>query len=127
MRIALASLFALSLSATTALAECPTKAPSTSKIKFEPGDQRVNAAWLQNNLAGHRILFDGWSESYHSNGEYSYKSNYGNDHAPGFKFYDNGFRCIDYKKPRFDLYVVNDGKLVMIILAGVRFEAKGIR
>lgn len=109
------------------MAECPAKAPSTSKITFESGDQRVNVDWLESNLSGHKVHYEGWREIYHPNGEYSYRSNNGNDHAPGFKFYNSGFRCIDYKRPRFDMYVVNNGKLVMIAMFGVRFEAKRIR
>ncbi|WP_170429282.1 hypothetical protein [Ruegeria arenilitoris] len=99
----------------TAQAACPAKAPKLSKSFFSDGDQKVNAAWLQKNLAGRKVVYPGKEvETYAADGSYSYKANGQTWSAGSYKFYDNGMRCIGYAKPRFDLYVVNDGKLVLV-------------
>ncbi|AXT28198.1 hypothetical protein D1823_17470 [Ruegeria sp. AD91A] len=99
----------------TAHAACPSKAPKLAKSNFSDGDQKVNAAWLQKNLGGHKVVYAGKdTETYFADGSYSYKSKGQTWKANTYKFYDNGMRCIGYQKPRFDLYVVNDGKLVLV-------------
>ncbi|WP_108861246.1 hypothetical protein [Ruegeria sp. Alg231-54] len=99
----------------SAHAACPAKAPKTTKSHFSDGDQKVNAAWLQTNLAGRKVVYSGKEvETYSADGSYSYKANGQTWKANAYKFYDNGMRCIGYGDPRFDLYVVNNGKLVLV-------------
>lgn len=75
----------------------------------------MNAAWLQKNLAGRKVVYPGNEvETYSSDGSYSYKANGQTWTANDFRFYDNGMRCIGYSNPRFDLYVVNNGQLVLV-------------
>ena len=110
-------LVALCVSAigTTAYAECPAKSPKFSKSYYSDGDQKVNAAWLQKNLSGRKVVYPGKEfETYSANGSYSYTANGQAWKANSYRFYDNGVRCIGYDKPRFDLYVVNNGKLVLV-------------
>lgn len=121
------SVFVLMLGAGTAIAACPSNPPSSSKVNFHSNDQKLNAQWLQQNLAGKKVHYDGGVEQYHKNGSYIYKSDGGSFKAPAFRFYDNGARCIDYDQPRIDFYVINSGKLVLINSQGGRYEAKKIR
>ena len=108
-----------------AQADCPKKSPSIEgRVSFQNGDKRVNAAWLNKTLVGKRVKFDDGTELYANDGSYSYKAGSQTWKAPSYKFYDNGLRCIDYPQPRFDMYVVNDGKLVLINANGNRFVGK---
>ncbi len=114
MRLIL-TVFCATLIGTIASAECPAKAPKLSKSYLSDGDQRVNAAWLQKNLSGRKVVYSGKEvETYSANGSYSYKANGQTWKANAYKFYDNGMRCIDFDKPRFDLYVVNQGRLILV-------------
>jgi len=111
-----------SLVATTVSAECPAKTPSNKRINIQQGDERVNAAWLNKHLSGQRVSFEQvGTEYYQANGSYAWKQGSQKWEAPSYRFYDNGFRCIDYPSPRFDLYVVNNGKLVLIDGTGGRY------
>ena len=115
----------LFLLAGTAWAGCPSKAPNPAKSFFSAGDQKVNAAWLQKNLAGKKVVFpNGETEVYSPNGSYSYKASGNSWNAGSYKFYNNGMRCIGYDKPRFDLYVVNNGKLVLVNKGGERYVGR---
>ncbi|MBB97504.1 MAG: hypothetical protein CML68_23255 [Rhodobacteraceae bacterium] len=107
-----------------ALAACPDAPPSKARFNVESGDQGVTAAWLEKTLSGKKVRFDEGTEHYKSGGAYSYKSGNQTWDAPGYRFYDNGMRCIDYPSPRFDLYVVRDKQLVLINGNGGRFVGK---
>jgi hypothetical protein len=106
-------------------ADCPAKPPSDRDVAVADGDQKVDAGFLEKTLVGKRVRYSDGTESYDESGSYSYKIGNQTWDAPSFRFYDNGFRCIDYPNgPRFDYYVVNDGKLVLINGAGERFSGK---
>jgi hypothetical protein len=106
-------------------ADCPAKPPSDRDVAVADGDQKVDARFLEKTLVGKRVRYSDGTESYDQNGSYSYKIGNQTWDAPIYRFYDNGFRCIDYPNgPRFDYYVVNDGKLVLINGAGERFSGK---
>lgn len=122
------AVFAAVLGPNIALAACPDKSPSTSNANFHSDDQRVNAKWLTENLAGRKVYFNRGKEDYKNDGSYAFSFSGKSDNAPGYKFYNSGMRCIDYPpKSRFDLYVVNNGKLIMIDSMGRRFEVTKIR
>jgi hypothetical protein len=106
-----------------ATANCPSKPPSDRDVALADGDQKVNAGFLEKTLVGKRVRYSDGTETYDESGSYSYKIGNQTWDAPKYRFYDNGFRCIDYPNgPRFDYYVVNDGKLVLINGAGERFQ-----
>ncbi len=108
-----------------AWAACPATAPDPARFATQPGDQKVNAAWLQQTLAGNKLAFPaGGTEIYHADGRYSYQQDGQTFDAPSYRFYDSGMRCIDYPSPRFDLYVVHDKTLVLINGQGGRFGGK---
>jgi hypothetical protein len=112
------------LTASTAIADCPGKPPKV-KWNTHSGDQRVNAAYLQKLLPGKKVKFGGdGTEVYHKNGKYTYRASGGNYDAPSYKFYSDGTRCINYPNPRFDLYVVNDKRLILVNAEGGRLEGK---
>ena len=125
MKTVCASILALTFAATAVAADCPSNPPSIEgRVSFADGDQKVGTAWLEKSLAGHRVKFSDGTEHYNDNGTYTYKAGNQSWDAPGYKFYSSGLRCIDYATPRFDLYVVNDGKLVLINSGGSRLVGK---
>lgn len=106
-----------------AWANCPSS-PPFSPSNLSEGDQRVNAAWLEQTLSGKRLVFDDGTEVYNADGSYSYRVGNQRWDAPHYVFYDNGVRCIGYGTPRFDYYVVNDGQLVLVNAKGQRFVGR---
>jgi hypothetical protein len=104
-------------------ANCPSS-PPFSPSGLAAGDQRVNAAWLEQNLAGKRLVFDDGTEVYNADGSYSYRAGNQSWDAPSYVFYENGVRCIGYGTPRFDYYVVNNGQLVLVNAQGQRFVGR---
>lgn len=125
MNVVFLSALALIGMAFQAFADCPVKAPSDRSIAMVDGDQKVNAAFLEKTLVGKRVTFSDGTETYGKNGAYRYKMGSQTYDAPSYRFYDNGFRCIDYPDgPRFDYYVVNGEKLVLINGSGQRFAGK---
>lgn len=110
---------------TFALAACPKTSPKVAKSYLQGGDQRVNAAWLKKTLSGRKVVFpSGEYEQYWDNGSYSYHSGSQKWAANSYQFYDTGMRCIGYSNPRFDLYVVNDGKLILVNQNKERFVGR---
>lgn len=107
-----------------AFAACPSRSPSVSSVTLQADDQRVNKAWLEKTLAGKRVKFAEGTEIYNADGSYTYKVTDGSFSAPEYRFYDSGFRCIGYSDPRFDFYVVNNGKLYLINGNGGRFQGR---
>ena len=117
--------FAVTLLATAASAKCPAKSPSIEgRVTFDAADKRVNAKWLEKNLSGRRVRFDDGTEHYKVDGSYSYKAGSNTWDAPEYRFYNNGLRCIGYSSLRYDIYVVNGGKLVLINGSGNRFVGR---
>jgi hypothetical protein len=123
MKTLLVCLFSLA-AATSAYAQCPSKSPSASSVQLEPGDQKVNKAWLEKTLAGKKVKFKEGTEIYQKDGSYRCKVQNGAYDAPSYRFYDSGFRCIGYSNPRFDYSVVNGGKLYQINASGNRFQGR---
>ncbi len=115
---------AVFLVSTGTAAACPTKAPSDSKYNIHSDDHRVNAAWLTKTLSGKRLALPRGVEIYNTDGTYNFKTKSQTQSAKSYKFYNNGIRCIDYPNPRFDLYVVNNGTLVLISGGGGRIAGR---
>ena len=109
-------------SASTALAACPASPPVS--INTQSQDKNVDAAWLEKTLGGKKLSYGGsGTESYRSDGSYSYSEGGQTWSANTYKFYNDGTRCIGYEpNPRFDRYVVRDKKLVLININGGRYE-----
>lgn len=120
IRTVFTAFFALFV-ASAADASCPAEAPVIdSRVNLVEGDKLVNAAWLERNLAGRRVKYDVGTEHYEADGSYYYRAGSNRWDAPSYRFYKNGWRCIGYPTPRFDFYVVNDGRLVLINADGWR-------
>lgn len=117
-------LFAAVFVTQNAFASCPSSPPVVIWNTHD-GDQRVNADFLQRVLAGRMVKYgrEG-TEFYFRNGTYMYRTSGGEFEAPTYKYYDDGSRCINFVNPRFDLYVVNDRRLIMINVEGGRLEGK---
>jgi len=125
MRVFYLSVLAGILAAGAAPAGCPETTPSIERWNILEGDKRVNSAWLQEYLAGRRVKYEpSGTEYYQEDGSYAWRDGSQTWNAPSYKFYDSGFRCIDYPDPRFDLYVVSDGHLVLINSGGSRYVGK---
>ncbi|KIC21518.1 hypothetical protein [Leisingera sp. ANG-Vp] len=115
-----AALFA----AGSASAACPGKAPKQN-WNLQAGDQRVSGQYLTKLLSGKKVKFgSAGTEQYRKDGGYRYSTGGQNYNAGSYKFYADGVRCIGYSNLRYDLYVVNNGKLVVINREGGRFEGK---
>lgn len=108
--------------ATGAVAQCPAKAPIS--IKTAADEQRVNAEWLQKTLVGRKLSYSIGSEHFGADGSYKWVSGSQEFAAGSYKFYADGTRCIGYGNPRFDRYVVKDGKIFLINAGGERHQAK---
>ncbi len=109
--------------ATSAIAGCPASAPKIN-WNLQSGDQRVDSAYLEKLLTKKKVQFEGGVEHYRSGGKYRYSAGGQKYDAPAYSFYNSGVRCIGYNQPRFDLYVVNGGKLILVNANGGRFEGK---
>lgn len=117
-------IFAIIGTAGAAVAGCPANSPDPSRFNTVEGDQRVNTSWLERTLGGKRLVFQVGTEHYNADGSYRWQTGNQSWDAPGYRFYNNGFRCIDYPAPRFDFYVVNDGKLILINGNGERYVGR---
>ncbi|MCB1389169.1 MAG: hypothetical protein KDK12_08555 [Rhodobacteraceae bacterium] len=115
-------LFLACLAASPARAECPAE-PSWQPLDFlEPGDRWVDLYWLNFNLPGHAIHYDGGTEHYEDDGRYRFVAGPQSWEAPRYVFYASGARCIDYPEgPRVDYYVLSGGRLTLINEQGERF------
>lgn len=112
----------LVLAASAARAECPDVPGWQPLDMMQPGDTWLDAYWLHANLAGHRVHYDGGDEYYLPGGRYRFDSGGQSWAAPGYRFYDNGARCIDYPDgPRVDYYIISNGRLTLINAQGERF------
>ncbi|AML49903.1 hypothetical protein [Falsihalocynthiibacter arcticus] len=117
-------LFAATIAAQSAFASCPTSPPETVWNTHD-GDQHVNAEYLQKILAGNSVKYgrEG-TEYYNNNGTYVFSTSAGELRAPSYKYYEDGTRCINTVNPRFDLFVVNDRRLILITNDGTRLEGQ---
>lgn len=112
----------LALVGTASFADCPASPPKLN-WNIHSDDQRVDDAYLGKLLAGRKVSFSfGGVEHYRKNGKYRYSADGRSYNAPSYRFYANGVRCIAYPTPRFDLYVVNNRKLVLVNTAEGRYE-----
>ncbi len=119
-----ATLVLACLASAQAMADCPAKPPKIDWNIYS-GDQRVDAGYLQGLLPGKKVRFSaGGVEHYRPNGKYRYSGGGRTYDADSYRFYKNGVRCIGYSEPRFDLYVMNKGKLVLVNAVGTRYKAK---
>jgi hypothetical protein len=126
MKFGALALLSASLIATSASA-CANKPPKMKWATMK-SDVRVGGDVIEKLVAGQKVRFGSAYEHYKRNGSYVF--NDGNrQHKPdGYKFYSSGVRCLNYQEPRYDLYVVNGDKLVLINANGGRFavESKAI-
>jgi hypothetical protein len=119
-----AILAATCFASTQVLAACPDSPPKID-WNLHSDDQRIDAGYLKDLLAGNKVKFNfGGTEHYRKSGKYRYSDAGQTYDADTFRFYKNGVRCIGYGQPRFDLYVVNNGKLLLVNVVGGRYEAK---
>ena len=109
-------------------AKCASSAPSANAFEQakQSGDKSVGASWMKKNLVGRQVDFgQGNTENYLADGGYFYKTPSATWTPKGYRFYRNGLRCLDYPNgPRYDMYVVNSGKLYLINAQGQRFQGK---
>ena len=114
--------------ATPGFAACGKK-PPVNNWNLQAGDKRVTGAYLGKLLPGKKVKFmEGGIEDYAANGGYTYKLKGKSYRSNGFRFYADGIRCIDYPNdPRYDLYVVNGGKLVLINWVGGRYVGQVLK
>ncbi len=104
-------------------AGCPDT-PPTIKWNMHSDDQILDQVALKKQLTSRKVKYsDGGTEQYRKNGNYRYSADGQQYTAPSYKFYPSGVRCIAYSKLRYDRYVVNNGKLVLINTHGGRYEA----
>lgn len=112
------------MTAGAAIASCPNEAPEM-KWNAHSGDIRVGAKYLQKLLEGKKVKYDRrGTEVYNIDGRYFFLAANGEFEAPSFKFYDDGTRCINYPNPRFDMYVVNENRLIIINPEGERLHGR---
>ena len=110
----------------TAGAECASS-PIKHSWNVHDGDQRVSGEFVSNYLVGKRAKYQENSgvEIYGSDGSYTFQDKGGTHNSNGYVFYGDGSRCIDYGDvPRYDLYVVREGKFILINVKGGRSEAR---
>lgn len=114
--------------AAVAVAACGTR-PPVNNWNTQSGDQRVSGDYLQSLLAGKKVKFKSvGTEHYRADGTYAFRFEGQTSRAPGYRFYPDGIRCIDYpQQPRYDLYVVRDQQLVLINWVGGRYPARVTR
>ncbi len=127
MKLTILAIFlTLALGVQAAQAACSAKSPK-HKWNFHSDDQRLSGAYLAKTLTGKKVRYDDGSESYGKKGDYTYRAGSSAHRAPAFRFYPDGVRCIAYDRPRYDVYVVNNGKLVLVNWQGGRYEGKVTR
>lgn len=115
--------FSLGLLTLPALAACPNQTISHNWA-IESGDQRVSGDYMNKLVAGRKVRLGNNQEHYRKNGRYSVRVNGQTFNADSYRFYSDGSRCIGYDEPRFDLYVVQNGQLILINVNGGRFAAQ---
>ena len=113
----------LALALATPVSATCGKKPPVNNWNLQAGDKRVTGAYLGKMLTGKKVRFkEGGTEVFAADGGYTYKLDGKSYRSNGFRFYANGIRCIDYPNdPRYDLYVVNGGKLMLINRVGGRY------
>ena len=110
--------------ATSVLAAC-SETPIVHEWNTQAGDVRVSGDFVRDTVLGKKVRFEDAYEHYRNNGSYRFRDGGGNTHNPnGYVFYADGTRCLNYDRPRYDLYVVRDQQLVLINMQGGRFTAK---
>jgi len=124
----LASIAALTIAglafSTSAFAAC-SETPIVHDWNVQAGDQRVSGEFVQQTVLGKKVRFEDAYEHYRQNGSYVFRSGGGNTSRPdGYVFYPDGSRCLNYDRPRYDLYVVRDQQLLLINMQGGRFSTR---
>ena len=88
------------------------------------GDQRVTGKQVKSMVFGKIVKFkDGSKEHYKANGTYVFQDNSKTYPPVDYKFFKDGKRCMyfDGGGRRCDMYVMNNGKLVLINAQGKRY------
>jgi hypothetical protein len=126
MKLAAITFVCAALTSTTAIACSNT--PPKMKWATIKSDVKINGDVVAKLVAGQKVRFGKAYEHYKRNGSYVFNDGQRQHKPDGFVFYSNGIRCLNYAQPRYDLYVVNGNKLVLINANGGRFavESKGI-
>lgn len=111
------------VSGLAAHAECQRN-PVKHAWNIHSGDQRIGGDQLSDAVSGKKVKFGSiGTEHYKADGSYVYQDNSGKYAAKSVKFYKDGSRCLNYDRgPRYDMYVVVDGGLVLINRDGGRYE-----
>lgn len=116
-------ILALALAAATgARAECPDTPDWQPLDMLQPGDQWLDLFWMNANLPGQHVHYEGSDEYYLADGRYRFEAGALIRVAPGYRFYDGGARCVDYPDgPRFDYYILSHGRLTLLNQRGERY------
>lgn len=104
-------------------AECQRN-PVKHTWNFHSTDERISGKQLSKVVSGKKLKFASvGTEHYKGDGSYLYRDSAGTYAAKSVKFYKDGSRCLNYDQgPRYDMYVVVDGGLVLINRSGGRYE-----
>lgn len=101
---------------------------SSGPINFDwniqAGDQRISGDSLQETVLGRKVRFGAEYEHYRRNGSYVFFDGQNQYRPDGYVIYADGSRCLNYNPARYDLYVVRDGKLMLINQRGERYPAR---
>lgn len=112
------------LSTGNAMASCQVDSPDPSSLPSVSGDFPTGVGWRYKQLIGNKITYeDGSWERYNEGNTYEYSRDGKIWTAPSFRFYKNGFSCVDFPIPRFRLYLINKTELFMIDGFGDRHKA----
>ena len=88
------------------------------------GDTTIDADWMNSMLVGRTVNYEDSSEEYRRDGTYVFRAGRSVSHAPEYRFYADGTRCIGYDgAPRYDRYVLSGDVLTLINAQGTRFPA----
>ncbi len=113
--------------ATSAFAAC-SETPIVHDWNTQAGDIRVSGDFVRDTVFNKKVRYEDAFEHYREDGSYRFRDGGGNNHVPnGYVFYPDGTRCLNYDRPRYDLYVVRDRQLVLINMQGGRFTARVTR
>ncbi|MEL6414337.1 MAG: hypothetical protein AAFQ15_05295 [Pseudomonadota bacterium] len=94
---------------------------------IQPGDQRITGDFLEQTVRGKKVRFGAEYEHYRRNGRYTFFDGQNQYRADSYVIYADGSRCINYSPARYDLYVMRDGKLLLINERGERYPAQVTR
>lgn len=110
------------VASTQAAATICASQPISHNWNFEAGDQRLTGTALAAKVRDQQLESSGGGvEQYNRDGSYAFVFGTDRYDAVGYVIYPDGSRCIAYNEPRYDMYVMNGGELVLINRPGGRY------